>query len=211
MLKSELKVPLIGFCGGPFTVASYMIEGKSSRELGKTKRWMMSDPSFHQLLDHITDLSIDYLKMQIANGVDAVQIFDSWAHVLAPAQFREFSLRYLERMVNAIKEVPVILYCRGASVYAEDMASTKAAGLSIDWNIELSKLRKKIPLPIALQGNLDPHILYAPLPVIQKEVKSILTSMKGDPGFIFNLGHGILPDIPTDAVKMLVSTVKEEL
>lgn len=205
-----LAVPLIGFCGAPFTVASYMIEGGSSRTWNKTKRWMLSDPdSFHQLLDLLAEHSIRYLEMQIEAGVHAVQIFDSWANVLGHAQFREFSLAYMQKIVNQIKKkVPVILFCRGSSAFATDLAHIAPSAISVDWNADLQQLRRAIPGSIALQGNLDPDVLYAPLPVVRREVNSLLQAMKGDPGYIFNLGHGITPGTPVDAVKTLVDCVK---
>lgn len=211
LLKSELAVPLLGFCGAPFTVASYMIEGKSSKDLRKTKQWMLSDPkSFHSLLDKVVQGSLDYLDMQIAAGVDAIQIFDSWAGVLGHAQFREFSLAYLDKMVRHVKgKVPVIVFCRGASVFAPQLAEIAPSAISLDWNCDLAGVRKQTPASIALQGNLDPDILYAPLPVIKQEVKSLLKAMQGEQGYIFNLGHGITPQVPVEAVRTLVDAVKE--
>lgn len=211
MLKPELRIPLLGFCGAPFTVASYMIEGKSSKDLRKTKQWMLSDPqSFHRLLECITKHSLDYLDMQIAAGVDAVQLFDSWANVLGHAQFREFSLSYLDKMVRHIKgRVPVVVFCRGSSVFAPQLAEISPSAISLDWNCDLETVRKQTPASIALQGNLDPDVLYAPLPVIKKEVLSLLKSMQGEKGYVFNLGHGITPQVPVDAVRTLVDTIKE--
>lgn len=211
ILKPNLKVPLLGFCGAPFTVASYLIEGKSSRDLKKTKQWMLRDPEgFHRLLSLIARHTIDYLRMQVKAGVSAIQIFDSWAHVLAHEQFKEFSLAYMEQIVNALKSsgVPIILFCRGSSVFAPLLASLSPAGISLDWNSNIATIRSQIPTGITLQGNLDPDILYGPLYLIQKEVKRMLKSMKGDPAYIFNLGHGISPDISMDAVKTLVETVQ---
>lgn len=211
LLKSELKVPLIGFCGAPFTVASYMVEGCSSRTLHQTKKWLLSDPaSFHILMDRITTLTIDYLKLQIAAGVDAIQIFESWANYLAFAQFEEFSQAYIGRILESIRSsgVPIILFSKGSAAFAQALAQLSPAGISVDWNTRLAGLRCAIPHPIALQGNLDPDILYAPHATIRKETTRLLTSMHGDGGYIFNLGHGILPDIPVDAVKVLVETVK---
>lgn len=210
LLLPSLNVPLIGFCGAPFTLASYMIEGKTSRDMRKTKQWMLRDPaSFHALLDRLADDAITYLEMQIEAGVEAVQIFDSWAGVLGHAQFHEFSLAYLKKIADRIKlKVPVILFCRGASVFAEDLAKVNPSAIGIDWNAQLSTVRSKIPSSIALQGNLDPDMLYAPLPKLKKEVTSLLDSMKGDKGFIFNLGHGITPEVPVEAVRELVDTVK---
>lgn len=205
-----LNVPLIGFCGAPFTLASYMIEGRTSRDLRKTKQWMLRDPtSFHALLDRLADDAIAYLEMQAEAGVEAVQIFDSWAGVLGHAQFCEFSLAYLKKIVDRVKlKVPVILFCKGASVFAPDLVLANPSAISIDWNARLSNLRPIIPFSIALQGNLDPDLLYAPLPHLRREVKALMDSMKGDPGYIFNLGHGITPEVPVEAVKELVDCVK---
>ncbi|MBA3817228.1 MAG: uroporphyrinogen decarboxylase [Parachlamydiaceae bacterium] len=210
LLRPQLDVPLLGFCGAPFTVASYMIEGKSSRDLRKTKEWMLRDPiSFHKLLDRLADDAIDYLLMQADAGVQAVQVFDSWAGVLAPGQFREFSLAYLEKIVRKVESrVPVIVFCRGSSIFAPELAEIQPSAISLDWHCHPSKVRQALPQNIALQGNLDPDILYAPLPVIRKEVTNLLKSMQGDPGYIFNLGHGITPGVPVEAVRELVDCVK---
>lgn len=210
-LKPQLKVPLIGFCGAPFTVASYMIEGGTSRELKKTKQWMLSRPEeFHRLLKKIADWSIPYLDMQVKAGVQALQIFDSWANYLAHKQFREFSLYYLDYMLKGLKNrsTPVILFCRGSSVFARDLAEIQPRGISLDWNCDLSSMRQVVPTSIALQGNLDPSILLAPSKAIKEEATRLLNSMKRDRGYIFNLGHGITPDVPEDAVKVLVECVK---
>lgn len=209
-LLPSLDVPLIGFCGAPFTLASYMIEGRTSRDMRKTKQWMLRDPvSFHALLDRLADDAITYLEMQVEAGVEAVQIFDSWAGVLGHAQFCEFSLAYLKKIVQKLKpKVPVILFCRGASVFAQDLIHANPSAISIDWNARLSNLRSIIPSSIALQGNLDPDMLYAPLTHLRKEVTALLDSMKGDAGYIFNLGHGITPEVPVEAVKELVACVK---
>lgn len=210
LLKQSLTVPLIGFCGAPFTLASYMIEGKTNREMRKTKQWMLRDPhSFHKLLDRLADEAITYLEMQIEAGVDAIQVFDSWAGVLAHEQFSEFSLAYLKKIIDRIKpKVPVIIFCRGSSVFASAMASAGPNAISLDWNARLSDIRKIVPKTIALQGNLDPDLLYAPAATLKKETEALLLSMKGDPGYIFNLGHGITPEVPVDAVRLLVDTVK---
>jgi len=210
LVKPQLNVPLIGFCGAPFTVASYMIEGKSSRDLRKTKQLMVRDPkAFSLLLDKIADCSIDYLNMQIDAGVDALQIFDSWAYFLSHSHFREFSLAYLNKILKGLKaDIPVILFCRGSSIFAPQLAEISPAGISLDWQSDIVKMREQIPSHIALQGNLDPDILYGSHETIRKEVKTILNGMKDDRGFIFNLGHGMIPDIPCDAVRVLVETIK---
>ncbi|MFQ5728772.1 MAG: uroporphyrinogen decarboxylase [Waddliaceae bacterium] len=207
----ELKVPLIGFCGGPFTVASYMVEGGSSRDFKKTKQWMFRDPvSFHELLSKITEASIEYLRLQIDSGVQAIQIFDSWANVLDYPSFRDFSLEYLRRMMLALvdSKIPVIIFCRGSSCFAKDIAEIHPNGISLDWNANLVKMRSIVPSHVALQGNLDPDVLYASPEVIKREAERLLHGMVSDPGYIFNLGHGMKPDIPVDAVKTLIEAIK---
>lgn len=210
-LKSQLRIPLIGFCGAPFTVASYMIEGQSSRDLKKTKSWMLKEPqAFHALLKKIADWSIAYLRMQVEAGVDAIQIFDSWANFLAHHQFREFSLAYLRDLLQGIRHtrIPTILFCRGSSVFAPQLAELCPTAISLDWNCQMAQMRRLLPPFITLQGNLDPDILYAPLPALEAEVQRLLGEMEGDPGFIFNLGHGLAPDVSEEAVKTLVACVK---
>lgn len=197
----DLPVPLIGFAGGPFTLTHYMAVNH--------KQWLFEDPkSFHQLLGMITDATIDYLNMQVAAGVDAVQIFDSWVNALAPKQFEEFSLPYLKKIVDNVN-APTLLFCRGSSIYAEQLASLQPNGISLDWNASLPAIREKVGPNIALQGNLDPDVLSGPFTAIRKEVRSMVESMEGDPGYIFNLGHGILPHHKVDAVRCLVETIKE--
>ena len=209
-IRAELQKPLIGFCGAPFTVASYMIEGKSSRDFKKTKKWLYQDPeSFHTLLKKIADWSIAYLRLQIDTGVQAVQIFDSWANALADNQFKEFSLAYLRYILDGLDRpnTPVILFCRGSSVFAPQLAQLNAQGIGLDWNCNLKEMRQRIGYPIALQGNLDPDLLYAPLSKIKTEVDHLLDEMKGDKGFILNLGHGISPDVSEDSVRRIVDCV----
>lgn len=203
LVKPELEVPLIGFCGGPFTVVSYMTGG-----IKPAKKWLFNDPeSFHKLLGIITDASIDYLKMQISAGIDAFQIFESWASFLAYPELQEFSFPYLQKIIKA-SSIPVIFFSKGTSGFLQDLIQLKANALSLDWNSDLAKIRQKTPQSIALQGNLDPHVLYGSSKVIQKQCRILLDKMRGDKGFIFNLGHGILPDISPDAVQVLVDTVK---
>lgn len=210
LVQPTLNVPLIGFCGAPFTLASYMIEGETNREMRKSKQWMMRDPeSFHRLLAKLCDLAIEYLEMQVDAGVQAVQIFDSWAGVLGYSQFQEFSLAYMKKIVDRLKpKVPVILFCRGSSTFAPDMAKVAPNAISLDWNANMAGMRPRIPPSIALQGNLDPDVLYAPIPTLRNEVNKLLKSMYHDPGYVFNLGHGINPDVSVDTVKALVECVQ---
>jgi uroporphyrinogen decarboxylase len=210
--KKNLKVPLIGFCGGPFTVASYLLEGGSGgKELAKTKAWMYTHPeSFHLLLKKITQASIEYLKLQIQAGVQVLQIFDSWAHVLSTPFFLSFCLNYLNQIVHALKEtnIPVIVFCRGSSFFAQELVTLEPHAISFDWHKELHTLRKKVPSHIAIQGNLDPHLLRGPKALVQSETERLIHSMNKDPGFIVNLGHGVLPDTPLENLHSLIQTVK---
>lgn len=207
LLKPQLKVPLIGFCGGPYTVASYLIEQGHKETLSKTKKWLFTDPaSFHRLLQKLTDASIEYLKMQVKAGVQVVQIFDSWAHTLGPQQFDEFSLRYLKKIAAQI-DVPVILFCRGSCYRVKELASASPAGISFDWQRSLKEIRAELPSNIAIQGNLDPDLLRGDPKILKENAQQLLKEMRGDPSYIFNLGHGILPDTPVDNVKILVETI----
>jgi uroporphyrinogen decarboxylase len=209
-IKATDNIPLIGFCGAPFTVASYMIEGGSSRDLKKTKQWMFKNPEeFHSLLRLITQWSIEYLNMQINAGVNAIQIFDSWANTLAFPQFKEFSLSYLSQILSGLKKsIPTILFCKGSSVFGKELASINPSAISLDWNCDIGNMRQQISAKVALQGNLDPDVLYSSSHGIKREVNRILDRMREDKGFIFNLGHGIHPDIPEESVEVLVETIR---
>lgn len=188
-IKPQLKVPLIGFCGGPYTVASY-ING---------------DPA---LLEPITQVTIEYLQMQERAGVDAIQIFDSWADRLSSEQFRLLCVPFLKRLIEAVS-VPVIVFMRGACHRLEDLVSLKPAAISFDGQVPLASLRKRVPM--AIQGNLDPDLLLQPLPVIRQQTEELLQSMQGDRGFIVNLGHGVKPHVPVEAVQCLVDTVQRRV
>ncbi|MCB1118931.1 MAG: uroporphyrinogen decarboxylase [Chlamydiia bacterium] len=208
-IKRELSVPLLGFAGAPFTLASYLIEGKTNRDLKLTKQWLMQEPkAFHTLLNTITDHVIAALKIQIAAGVDAVQLFDSWAGQLTPHHFTTFCTPYLQKILDAIHPRPTILFCRGSSYYTTHLAALNPTAISLDWHADLATIRQKHPTPLALQGNLDPSILFGSPTTIKQEVTRLLTQMQGDPGYIFNLGHGILPDTPLDSVHTLIDTIK---
>ncbi len=203
LLKPTLNVPLIGFCGGPFTVATYLIG-----DMKKTHAWMARDPeSFHALLAKITQASIAYLRMQECAGVDAVQIFDSWAGTLPHGQFLDFSVKYLKEMVAALS-VPVIVFCRGSSHLVKDLVELGPAAISFDWQRPLHEIRKEVPAHIAVQGNLDPEILKMAPEIVERETFALLESMRGDKGFIANLGHGVFPGTPVENVKLFVSLIK---
>ena len=202
LLKKRLTVPLIGFCGAPFTVASYLVEGG----LDALKKWTYQCPDvLDRLLEKIADISVVYLQQQIHAGADAIQLFDSWANVLSRDQFRRFCLPYYRKIFGSIS-VPPILFLRGAALYLDDLKDLPCA-LSMDWQVPLCEIRKQTKQ--VLQGNIDPDLLYAPLPVIREKVIELLVSMRGDHGFIAGLGHGVKRDMPVDAVKELVQTIQQ--
>lgn len=206
------KIPLIGFAGAPFTVMSYLVEGGSSKDFKLTKLMLHNEPEMaHQLLSKIATVTADYLNLQIAAGVNAVQIFDSWAQALSWDDYTEFSHSYIVEIISKLnrKDIPVISFCKGSSVFAPLMAEAKPDVISIDWNVDLLDIKNRLPKGIAVQGNLDPHILYADKKVIKERIHRLFERMKGENGFIFNLGHGIMPDIPFDNVKYAVEVIKE--
>jgi uroporphyrinogen decarboxylase len=205
-------VPLIGFCGSPWTLATYMIEGGGSKEFAEIKSLMFSQPRLlHALLEKVTVALVDYLNAQIRAGVHAVQIFDSWGYVLAPDDYEEFSLRYIRRLIAGLKRdgVPVIYFLRGRGCGLKKLAASGADVLSLDWTIDLAEARQQIEGRVALQGNLDPTALLATPEVSRAQAQKILAKMAGANGHIFNLGHGILPGTPVENVQAVISAVKE--
>lgn len=205
-IKADIAVPLIGFSGAPFTVASYCIGS-----LEETKAWLHTDPqSFHLLLSKISQATIAYLQEQVKAGVDAIQVFDSWASVLDDAQFMAFSVPYLQLIVDALapSKVPVILFCRNSSLRAEALAKIQPAGISFDWHAPMKELRQRVPSHIAVQGNFNPEFLKSSQEEIRDEVRQVLASMQGEKGYIVNLGHGVTPDIPVENVRCFVDVVK---
>jgi uroporphyrinogen decarboxylase len=212
-VKGKIDVPLIGFCGGPFTVGSYFIDSTSQNAFEQTKQWIKTDPeTLHNLLTKITRATIAYLEGQIRSGVDVIQIFDSWAGILDDEEFAVFSLPYLNQIVQTLKPrgVPIILFCRSSSLRAEALAALQPTGISFDWHLPMYELRQKVPLPIAVQGNFNPEFLKLPPDQIRAGVKDLLATMQGQLGFIVNLGHGITPDIPLENVCTFVETVKNK-
>ena len=206
------RIPLIGFAGAPFTVMSYLVEGGSSRDFKLTKLMMHNHPELaHRLLAKIAKVTIDYLNLQIEAGVNAVQLFDSWAMALSWDDYREFSHHYNTEIISKLnrKDIPVISFCKGSSVFAPMMAEAKPDVISVDWNADLLDIKKKLPAGMAVQGILDPHILYADKKVIKERIHRLFERMRGENGFIFNLGHGIMPDIPFDNVKYAVDLIRE--
>jgi len=218
VIRRELddSVPLIGFSGSPWTLACYMIEGGSSDNFSKIKAMAFSEPALlHRLLAVVTDSVIAYLSAQRAAGAQALMVFDTWGGVLAPHHYREFSLRYLTRIAQEFprgegeQRTPLILFGKGNAPYLEELAASGAEGVGVDWLISLDQARQRIGDKVALQGNLDPATLYASPEAIRREVKRTLDSYGAGPGHVFNLGHGLSPDMNPEHVKVLVDAVHE--
>ncbi|GAA4132241.1 uroporphyrinogen decarboxylase [Sphingobacterium kyonggiense] len=206
------KVPLIGFAGAPFTILSYLVEGGSSKDFKLTKTLLNNEPELaHYILQKIADVTIAYLNMQIEAGVNALQLFDSWALALSWNDYQEFAHKYNKYIIENLnrQNVPVISFCKGSSVFAPLMAETNPDVVSVDWNADLLNIKKSLPKGMAVQGNLDPFVLYADKAVIKKKILDLFERMRGEEGFIFNLGHGIMPDIPFDNVKYAVEVIKD--
>ena len=212
LTKRELngRVPLIGFAGAPWTILCYMVEGKGSKTWEKAKQFAYTQPLLaHQLLQKITQITISYLKLQARAGADTVQVFDSWAGSLSPADFKIFSQPYLLQIADALKdEVPVILFPKGSWYALKELSESSAAGIGIDWCIAPEFARQLTNNNIVLQGNFDPAKLLAPIPEIKKAVKEMIDSF-GVQNYIANLGHGITPNIPVDHARAFVDAVKE--
>lgn len=206
------EIPVIGFAGAPFTLAAYMIEGKGSREFKKTKTFMYNHPdTFKKLLDKISDMLIEYLNFQIQSGADAVQIFDSWAGHLSPKDYKEFALPPIIKIIKNLKRdyQPVIHFTKGVCGFIDFISESEADVYSVDWMIDIKDAKSKLYPKAAVQGNLDPVVLYAEKEAIKKEVEHILNSWGKDSGHIFNLGHGLMPDMDVEKVKYLVDIVKD--
>ena len=200
------RVPLIGFSGAPWTLLAYMVEGSGSKTFSKAKKLLYKDPDLaHQLLAAITDTTISYLKLKIKNGVNAIQLFDSWAGILTPELYDTFAAPYLAKIASAITEVPVIVFAKGAWFSFEKLAQMDCQALGVDWNISPEFARSAAGSKI-LQGNLDPCQLYAPEAQIESQTRAMLDRF--GKGHIANLGHGVYPDTPLNGVKTYVNTVK---
>lgn len=209
IVKKELagRVPLIGFAGAPFTIFCYMVEGKGSKTFSVAKKMLYSEPKLaHQLLDKITESTIDYLKAQVRHGADLLQIFDSWAGILSPEQYREFSLPYISRICDAIEETPVTVFAKGAFFARKEMNKLSCQVVGLDWNMDIKESRKLLPNK-TLQGNLDPCVLYGSFKNIEKNTKKMLKAF-GTQKYIANLGHGVYPDTDPEKVKCFIETVK---
>jgi len=208
------RLPLIGFSGSPWTLACYMVEGAGSRDFATLKAMCWNEPKLaHQLLDTLAQSVAAYLIAQAAAGAQALMIFDTWGGLLGPAPFREFSLRYMAQIVAALKadtrarELPVILFSKGAGQHLADMADIGCAALGVDWTMNLADARRAVAGKVALQGNLDPAVMRANPEVIRREARAVLDSYGNHPGHVFNLGHGITPEVNPEHVKVLVDEV----
>ncbi|MDX9714207.1 MAG: uroporphyrinogen decarboxylase [Dissulfurispiraceae bacterium] len=209
LLKKSLKVPLIGFSGAPFTLATYMIEGGSSRNYVNTKRMMYKEPEmFHRLMDKITDCVISYLNAQIDAGVDAVQIFDSWAGILSPADFDEFVLKYVQKIISSINPgLPRIYFAFNCGAMLSHVKASGADVLGLDWRIDMSDAINALGSDTVVQGNLDPCTLFGTQEIVSSRAAEIVKKGFAAKGHIFNLGHGILPETPVENAKALVEAV----
>ena len=208
--KKELngRVPLIGFAGAPWTIFSYMIQGKGSKTFSEAKKFLYTEPVLsHKLLHKIAESTINYLKGQIQSGVDIVQIFDSWAGVLSPEQYKEFALHYISMICDSITEVPVIVFAKGAHFARKEMSGLKCNVIGLDWNMDVKESREMIGPNKTLQGNIDPCLLYAGEEAIQFETEEMLKAF-GPNRHIANLGHGLYPDTDPEKVKFFINTVK---
>lgn len=213
ILVRELDVPLIGFAGAPFTVASYLIEGRPSRTYGRTKAMMHGEPQlWHQLMERLTDLAITSIRSQVDNGARAVQLFDSWAGALSEPVYREFVMPHSTRVFDAIADlgVPRIHFGVGTGELLGAFAEAGADVVGVDWRVPLDVARARVPARCALQGNLDPALCLAPWPVVAEAVRDVLRRNAGHPGHIFNLGHGVLPEIDPSILERVVELVHTE-
>ena len=221
VIRRELHgaVPLIGFSGSPWTLACYMVEGGGSRDFARIKAMALNDPqALHALLSVNTDAVIAYLAAQRAAGAQALQVFDTWGGVLSPAMYREFSLPYLQRIARELERgegaerTPLIIFGRGNGAYLEDLAGSGAEGVGVDWLVELGEAARRTGRRVAVQGNLDPATLYGSPEAVRREVRRALDSWRDGnggsrEGHVFNLGHGMSPDMNPEHVAVLVDEV----
>ena len=218
LIRRELNgaVPLIGFSGSPWTLATYMIEGGSSRDFSYAKKMLYDAPELlHQLLTVLADSVAAYLNAQIAAGAQAVQIFDTWGGALSHAAYETFSLAYMTRVVRQLQRqregraVPVILFTKGGGQWLELMVDSGCDALGLDWTVDIGRARQRVGSSVALQGNMDPAILRASPTAIRTEVKRIVDSFGPHAGHVFNLGHGITPDVPPEHARCFIDAVHE--
>lgn len=210
----EGQVPLIGFSGSPWTLATYMVEGGSSKAFTKIKKMAFADPkALHLLLDKLADSVILYLNAQIKAGAQSVMVFDTWGGVLSPRDYKEFSLQYMHKIVDGLirqhdgNKVPVTLFTKNGGMWLESIADTGCDAVGLDWTIDIADAKKRVGEKVALQGNMDPSMLYAPAERIEQEVSTILNGFGEGSGHVFNLGHGIHLDVPPENAKVFVDAV----
>ena len=218
MIRRELngRVPLIGFSGSPWTLATYMVEGGSSKDFRRAKAMAFDQPEvMHMLLDKLADSVIDYLNAQIHAGAQAVQIFDTWGGALSHSAYQEFSLAYMDKIVKGLirehdgRKVPVILFTKNGGQWLESIAATGCDAAGLDWTTDIGNARQRVGSNIALQGNMDPTMLYASPAAIRAEVGRILESFGHGNGHVFNLGHGITPDVKPEHAGVFIESVHE--
>jgi uroporphyrinogen decarboxylase len=212
ILRRELagKVPLIGFGGAPFTLACYMVEGKGSKDWAIIKRMMYAAPDVYAaLMEKVTMMDMEYLNGQIKAGAQAIQIFDTWGGVLSPTDYEKYVLPYTTKLINGLNRnnVPIIHFVKGANAMFPIVKKAGGDVMGLDWHTNLGTARDILGPEFAVQGNLDPTVLYAPKEIIEREVKRVLDENAGRPGHIFNLGHGILPTVPPENAKYMVECV----
>lgn len=217
-IRRELKgeVPLIGFSGSPWTLATYMVEGGTTKNFSEVKGLMYKEPAImHQLLDKLADSIIVYLNAQVESGAQALMVFDTWGGVLSPRDYQEFSLRYMQKIVDGLKrehegqQIPVTLFTKGGGAWLDIMAATGCDCLGVDWTTDLADARTKVAGKVALQGNMDPSILYASDERIREEVATILASYGKGAGHVFNLGHGIHQTVEPEKAGVFIQSVHE--
>jgi uroporphyrinogen decarboxylase len=212
ILRRELaaKVPLIGFGGAPFTLACYMVEGKGSKDFAQIKRMMYTAPEVYAaLMEKVTAMDMEYLNAQIRAGAQAIQIFDTWGGILSPADYERYVLPYTKKLIDGLDRtgIPVIHFVKGAGTMLDIVQKAGGDVMGLDWHVNLGKARDVLGNAMAVQGNLDPTVLFAPKETIEVEVKRILYENAGRPGLIFNLGHGILPTVPPENAIFMVEAV----
>ncbi len=217
-IRRELngRVPLIGFSGSPWTVATYMVEGGTSKNFSKIKGMLYDKPALlHALLERVTRTTLDYLNAQVAAGAQAVMVFDTWGSILTPRTYLSFSLQYMQRIVDGVtrqaegRKVPVVLFTKGGGPWLDVMADTGCDALGVDWTTDLAEARARVGDRVALQGNLDPAVLYASPEVIREEVRAVLDSFGRGSGHVFNLGHGIHPEVKPEHAGAMIEAVVE--
>jgi uroporphyrinogen decarboxylase len=210
LLKQELKRPLIGVVGGPWTVTTYLLEGKSPGDALYTKGWLNRSPeTVEAILNRVTEATCDFAVAQVEAGVDALQLFDTWASLLSPAQWRQLALPAVRRVCEAVGgRVPLIHFCRGTSSLARDLAQLPLQAISVDWQSDLSLVRQLVGPQMTLQGNLDPALLLGDQQRLALTVRELLQTMQGDRRYIFNLGHGVLPQTPVESIHTLIETIR---